>query len=87
MKEFVALRAKIYSYLMDDDSEHKKAKGTKKGVIKRKLRFKNYKDCNLNNKSILTILSQQRFKSEAHCVNTKKINKIALLSSNDDKRL
>ena len=30
MKEFVALRAKTYAYLMDDNSEHKKAKGTKK---------------------------------------------------------
>ena len=30
MKELLALRAKTYSYLMDDDSEHKKAKGTKK---------------------------------------------------------
>ena len=30
MKEFVALRAKAYAYLMEDDSEHKKAKGTKK---------------------------------------------------------
>ena len=29
MKEFVALRAKTYAYLMDDDSEHKRAKGTK----------------------------------------------------------
>ena len=29
MKEFVALKAKTYSYLMDDDTEHKKAKGTK----------------------------------------------------------
>ena len=37
MKEFVALRAKTYSYLMNDDSEHKKAKGTKKCVIKRRL--------------------------------------------------
>ena len=27
MKEFVALRAKTYAYLTDDDSEHKKAKG------------------------------------------------------------
>ena len=27
---FVALRPRTYSYLMDDDSEHKKAKGTKK---------------------------------------------------------
>ena len=36
MQEFVALRGKIYAYLMnDDDSEHKKAKGTKKCVIKR----------------------------------------------------
>ena len=31
-KEFVAIRAKTYSYLMDDDSEHKKAKGTKKNI-------------------------------------------------------
>ena len=30
MKEFVALRPKTYSFLMDDDSEHKKTKGTKK---------------------------------------------------------
>ena len=29
MKEFCALRAKAYSYLIEDDSEHKKAKGTK----------------------------------------------------------
>ena len=30
MKEFVGLRAKTWSYLMDDHSEHKKTKGTKK---------------------------------------------------------
>ena len=29
MKEFCALRAKTYTYLMDDDSEKKKAKGIK----------------------------------------------------------
>ena len=34
MIEFIGLRAKTYAYLMDDDSEHKKAKGTKKCVIK-----------------------------------------------------
>ena len=32
---------------MDDDTKHKKAKGTKKYVIKR-LMFKNYKDCQSN---------------------------------------
>ena len=29
MKEFVRLRTKTYTYLMDDDTEHKKAKETK----------------------------------------------------------
>ena len=39
MTEFVALRAKTYAYLKDDNSEHKKAKGTKKCVIKLELMF------------------------------------------------
>ena len=84
MIEFIGLTAQTYTYLMDDDSEHKKAKGTKKCVIKRGLMFKNYEDCLLNNKIILQ--SQQRFKSDHHNVYTEQINKIAL-SSNDDKRL
>ena len=40
MKKFVELRAKNYSYLIDDDSEDKKAKGTKKYVKKKKLNLK-----------------------------------------------
>ena len=47
--EFVALRPKTYSYLMDDGWSDKKAKGTKKCVIKRRLKFNDYKDCLLNN--------------------------------------
>ena len=84
MIEFCALRPKTYSYLIDDDTEVKKSKGTKKCVIKRELIFENYKDCFFNDKVILK--SQQRFKSDHHNVYTKKINKIAL-SSNDDKKL
>ena len=84
MIKFVGLREKKYAYLMDNDSEHKKAKGVKKGVIKRRLRFKNYKDCLFNDKTILK--SQQRLKSDCHNVYPEQINKIAL-SSNDDKRL
>ena len=42
MPKFVVLRAKTYSYLKDDSSEDKKAKGIKKCVIKRKLKFENY---------------------------------------------
>ena len=84
MKEFCALRAKTYSYLMDDNSEVKKSKGTKKCVIKRKTMFENYTDCLFNDKIILK--SQQRFKSDHHKVYTEEVNKITL-SSDDDKRL
>ena len=34
--KFVGLRAKTYSYLIDDGSEDKKAEGTKKCVMKKK---------------------------------------------------
>ena len=84
MKEFCALRAKTWAYLMNDDSEKKKARGTKKCVIEHRLMFENYKDCLFNDKIILK--SQQRFKSDHHEVYTEEVNKIAL-SSNDDKRL
>ena len=45
MTKFVGLRAKTYSYLIDDGSEDRKAKGAKKCVIKIKLKFDNYKNC------------------------------------------
>ena len=70
MTEFVALRPKTYSYSMDDDSEAKKTKGTKKCVIKRMLKFNDYKYCLLSDEIILK--SQQRFKSELHNVYTEK---------------
>ena len=84
MTEFVALRPKTYSYLMDDGRSNKRAKGTKNCVITRRLKFNDYKDCLLNNEILLR--SQQRFNSERHDVYTEEINKIAL-GSNDDKRL
>ena len=69
---------------MEDGSEPKKAKGTKKCVIKRELMFQNYKDSLFNDEIILK--SEQRFKSNYHDVYTEEVNKIAW-SSNDDKRL
>ena len=84
MIEFCGVRAKAWVYLLDDDTEHKKAKGTKKSAIKRGLRLRDYKDCLFNTKIILK--SQQRFKSNCHNVYTEQINKI-VLRSDDDKRL
>ena len=51
--EFVDFRLKTYSYLMDNGHSDKKAKGTKKRVIKRILKFNDYKSCLLNNEIIL----------------------------------
>ena len=84
MTAFAALRPKTYSHLMDDGNSDKKAKGTKKCVMKQRLKLNDYKDCLLNNEIILK--SQQRFKSKAHNAYTEEVNKIAL-SSNEDKML
>ena len=45
MKDFAGLRAKAYSYLKDNNNEDKKANGTEKCVIERKLKFQNYNNC------------------------------------------
>ena len=82
--EFVDLRPKTYSCLTDDCKEDKKADGTKKCVIKRMIKFDDYKNCLLNSEVILK--AQQRFISKRHDVYAENINKIAL-SSNDDKRI
>ena len=82
--EFVTLRPKTYSYLTDDSKEDKKAKGTKKCVIKKMIKFDDYKKCLLNDKVILK--SQQRFISNKHDVCTENVNKIAL-SNDHDKRI
>ena len=82
--EFVTLRPKTYSFLTGDGKEDKKAKGTKKCVIKKMIKFNDYKKCLLNDEVILK--SQQRFISKKHDVYTENINKTAL-SNNDDKRI
>ena len=84
MAEFCALKAKTYAYKLDDDTEHKKAKGTKKCKVKRELMFKNYKNSSFNVEVI--IRSQQRFRSDHHRVYTEEVSKI-VLRSNNDKRI
>ena len=45
MAKFVELRSKTYSYLIDDGSRDKIAKGTKNCIIKGKLKFEIDKNC------------------------------------------
>ena len=64
--------AKTYAFITDNDTEIKRAKVTKKCVIKHMLTFENYKESVLKNKTILR--SQLRFKSDGHNVYTEEIN-------------
>ena len=82
LKVFVERGVKTQANLMDDSSEKKKAKGTKKYVIKPELMVESDTDCLFNDKIILKL--QQRFKSDYHVLSTEEVNKMAL-SANDDK--
>ena len=82
--EFIALRPKTYSYLTDNDKIDKKATGTKKCIMKKIIKFDDYKKCFLNDGVILK--SKQIFISTKHDVYTEDVNKIAL-SNDDDKRI
>ena len=67
MKEFVWLRAKIYSYLKENNDEDKEAKGTKTCVIKWKLKFHDYKNC-LKASRILNIIKYlERKETDVDC--------------------
>ena len=83
--EFIALRAKTYAFveINEDDEleEHKKAKDTKKCVIKKHLNFDLYKQTLFNNETIRC--TQQRFKSEHPKISTQNIHKTALNNKDD----
>ena len=82
--EFVGLRAKLYSYKVEESYEEKKCKGVKKAVIKKTITFNDYKDCLFDNKPAMRKMNVIR--SHLHTIFTETVNKIAL-SPFDDKRL
>ena len=83
MSGFCALKAKTYAHKLDDDTECKKAKGTKKCIVKRHIIFDNYLDILFETTRILK--SQYTFKSDYHTQYTHKLNKIALNFFHDEK--
>ena len=82
--EFVGLRAKLYSYRVEESYEEKKCKGVKKAVIKKTITFNDYKDCLFDNKPSMRKMNVIR--SHLHTMYTETVNKIAL-SPFDDKRI
>ena len=83
MKEFIALRPKMYSYRVGN-SEPKKCKGIKKCVVKKTITFEDYKRCLFEGRNVHR--SQLLFRSNKHEVKTLEVNKLAL-NSQDDKRI
>ena len=83
IKEFVGLRSKLYSYIMEEGEENKKCKGVKKQVVEENITHEDYKTCLLTGKEILR--KQNILRSYDHEVYTEEVNKIAL-SAADDKR-
>ena len=51
IEEFRGLKPKMYSFLLDDNSEHKKAKEVNKNVVE-KVSHSEYKDVFWNNKCL-----------------------------------
>ena len=78
--EFEAVRPKTFSYLVDDGNSDKKAKKTKKCVIKLRLTFTDYKDCLINMKSYWNDNKDLKVR---HILYAQEINSL-VLSSNDD---
>ena len=83
IKEFVGLRAKLYSYKMFEGEESKKCKGIKKRVVEKSITHEYYKTCLFTGKEQLRKMNIIR--SYDHEVYTEEVNKVAL-SAEDDKR-
>ena len=83
IKEFVGLRAKLYSYKMDEGKENKRCKGIKKAVVEKSITHEDYKTCLETGKEQLR--RQNIIRSYEHALYTEEVNKVAL-SAADDKR-
>ena len=81
IEEFVRLKPKMYSYLVDDNIEHKKAKGVNKNVVVT-ISHNEYKVVLLNKKCLRH--SKNNIQGKDHRIGTYEINKVSL-SYFDDK--
>ena len=80
IEEFVGLKAKMYSFLVDDNSEHRKAKDVNRNVVAAISHNKD-KDALLNNKCLRH--SVNRIQSKDHWIGTYEINKMSLFCFDD----
>ena len=82
IREFVGLKAKLYSFLLEG-KEEKRCKGIQKAEVKNKICFQDYKDCLLSREDQTRKMNVIR--SRKHELFSETIEKVAL-SAEDDKR-
>ena len=70
----------VYSYLVDNNSEHKKAKGVNRNIVAT-ISYNEYKDVLLNKKCLRH--SMNRIQSKDRKIGTYEINKISLFCFDD----
>ena len=75
IEEFIGLKPKMYSYLVNDNSEHKKANGVDRNVVAT-ISYNEYKNILLNKKFLRP--SMNKIQSKDHRIRTYEINKISL---------
>ncbi|CAH3144720.1 unnamed protein product, partial [Porites evermanni] len=80
---FIGLRPKLYTFKIEDGYTTKKCKGVKKNVVKKGIDFEHYFECLFTGEKQMRTMKIIR--SENHDIYSKEVNKIAL-SSEDDKR-
>ena len=86
--EFVGLRPKLYSYIVDGEEEdHKRAKGIKKNVISNKISHENYRKAlfGTSKSELIQNVNFNIIKSKNHIMYSEKVDKIGL-SCMDNKR-
>ena len=74
--EFIGLRSKMYSYVKDNETGGRTAKGIKRNVIKNNIRHEDYKNTLINNEQICH--KMKTIKSQRHQLGSYEINKVSL---------
>ena len=82
--EFVGLKSKMYSYIKDNETGGKTAKGIKKNVIKNNIKYEDYKNVLLNNQQLHH--KMKTIRSQKHLHGSYEINKVSLSCFNDKRR-
>ena len=73
---FVGLRAKLYSYKIEDTEDIRKCKGVKKNVVKKEISFDDYKQCLFSGEDQMRTMDIIR--SDFHDIYSMKMSKTAL---------